>query len=54
MLNYFKYFMILPPISYRSQYRFNSLITTPDNAKTAIKLGTAKNRVTASDKFIIL
>ena len=29
-------------------------IITFDNANTAIKLGTAKNNVTASDKFIIL
>ena len=27
---------------------------TPDRAKTAIKLGTARNKVTASERFIIL
>ena len=34
-------------------YLLNSFIIISDNKNTAIKFGTAKNKVTASDKFII-
>ena len=39
---------------YLLQYLFNSLIIISDNKNTAIKFGTAKNNVKASDKFTTL
>lgn len=42
------------PTLYRLQYLFVSLIITLESAKTAIKLGTARNSVTPSDRLIIL
>ena len=53
MIAYYKNFTNFLHTLYFSEYLFNSFITTLDNINTAIKFGTAKNKVTASDKFII-
>ena len=53
MISHYKNFTNFLQTLYFSEYRFNSFIITLDSKNTAIKFGTAKNKVTASDKFII-